>query len=87
MIDNERLGRMINVLMAEQRMGRRELAKLANLSYPYLSELCRGLKAPSFNKLISITDALGVTLNDFIVRAEDLPELKQEVSDLELDAE
>jgi len=57
---SDRLGRAIAIRRAELRMGRRELAHHADLSYPYVSEIENGVKMPSHRALERIAGALGM---------------------------
>jgi transcriptional regulator with XRE-family HTH domain len=57
----DRLGRVIMIRRAELRMGRRDLAIDAGISYPYLSEIENGIKEPSHKVLVGLGDALGMT--------------------------
>ena len=74
----ERMGRAMNVLMAERRISRKLLCVEADISYPYLSEFSQGNKMPSEEKLQKISDALGISLSTMIKKAENLPDLTSE---------
>ncbi len=52
------LGRAIQVRRAELGLKRKDLARSAALSYPYLSELETGSKAPSARALGQLAEAL-----------------------------
>jgi transcriptional regulator with XRE-family HTH domain len=77
-MDNERLGRAVNVILAERRMGRKSLSDAASISYPYLSEFLRGQKMPTLKKLTDIASALNIELSDLLARAEQLPDLPED---------
>ncbi len=70
----EALGRAIKVTRAEQGLERKELARLAGLSYPYLSEIEKGKKRASTEALLPIARALGLRQSELLERAEGLLE-------------
>lgn len=79
-MDNERLGRAVNVILAEKRMSRKDLSDAAKISYPYLSEFLRGQKMPTLKKLNDVAKALGIDLSELLAKAEQLPELPEDVN-------
>ena len=66
----EALGRAIKVVRAQRGVGRRDLARLAEVSYPYLSEIENGKKRPSSRALLSIADALSLPASRLLAVAE-----------------
>jgi transcriptional regulator with XRE-family HTH domain len=66
------LGRAIQVRRAELGLKRKDLAQLAFLSYPYLSELENGSKAPSAKALAQLASALQLSSAELLARAEAL---------------
>jgi transcriptional regulator with XRE-family HTH domain len=68
------LGRAIRVTRTEQGLERKELARLAGLSYPYLSEIEKGKKRASTEALLPIARALGLKQSELLERAERLLE-------------
>jgi len=64
------LGRAIQVRRAELGLGRRELAESARLSYPYLSEVENGKKAPSAKAMWRLARALELGVAELVERAE-----------------
>jgi hypothetical protein len=74
----EKMGRAMNVLMAEQRISRKSLCVATGISYPYLSEFSQGNKMPSEDKLHKVSDALGINLSAMIRKADALPDLTSE---------
>lgn len=58
--DRSALGRFIKSQRQLAQLSQRELAKLANLSDPYVSQLERGRHNPSVNALRSIAQALNI---------------------------
>jgi transcriptional regulator with XRE-family HTH domain len=64
------LGRAIQVRRAELGLKRKDLARHASLSYPYLSELENGSKAPSAKALAQLADALHLSPADLLALAE-----------------
>lgn len=64
------LGRAIQVRRAELGLGRRELAESAELSYPYLSEVENGKKAPSAKAMWRLARALELGVAELVERAE-----------------
>ena len=65
------LGRAIQVRRAELGLKRKDLASRAKLSYPYLSELENGAKAPSARALGQLAEALELPVAELMARAED----------------
>lgn len=70
MQNDSALGRAIQVRRAELGLKRKDLARLASLSYPYLSELENGSKAPSAKALGQLADALQLSPADLMALAE-----------------
>jgi transcriptional regulator with XRE-family HTH domain len=68
----ERLGRAVQVRRAELGLKRPELAKRAELSYPYVSEIENGMKMPSHKALGQLAQALELSLTELMGRAESL---------------
>lgn len=69
---HEAFGRALKVLRAERGLERKELAALAGLSYPYLSEIESGKKRPSSRAVLALADALGVPAHQLWEMAEGL---------------
>jgi transcriptional regulator with XRE-family HTH domain len=66
----EALGRAVKVLRTERGLERRDLADLADISYPYLSEIENGKKRPSSRALLQIANALGVPASALLETTE-----------------
>lgn len=62
MLYREALGFILSEVRKEKSLTLRELAKRANISLGYLSELERGRKEPSSEILDSLTKALSISL-------------------------
>lgn len=69
----EALGSFIRTQRQMAKLSLRQLADLAKVSNPYLSQLERGLHAPSMRVLQSIADALDVSLETLLGQAGLLP--------------
>ena len=54
----------LKTLRIEKQLTQEELAKRTNLSTSFISNLERGVNAPSFETLESIAEALGVSVKD-----------------------
>lgn len=67
------LGRAIQVRRAELGLKRKDLAQQASLSYPYLSEIENGSKAPSAKALAQLAEALQLSPADLLAFAETMP--------------
>jgi transcriptional regulator with XRE-family HTH domain len=65
----ERLGRLIREQRNLAKMSLRDLASLTDVSNPYLSQVERGLHAPSVRVLRSIAAALNVSAETLLVQA------------------
>jgi len=68
-----RLGEHIRAQRQFARMSQRELARLADLSDTYMSQLERGLHEPSIRVLRALAKSLGVEPNQLIMYAAGLP--------------
>jgi transcriptional regulator with XRE-family HTH domain len=69
----QRLGGFIRAQRQFHRMSQRELAKLADLSDTYMSQLERGLHEPSIRVLRAVADSLGIKASQLIMYAAGLP--------------
>ncbi|CAN5689239.1 hypothetical protein BH18ACT15_BH18ACT15_10400 [soil metagenome] len=66
----KRLGAAIKRCRMEQGMSRRDLQNVTGRSYPYLSEIEAGKKAPSTEVLGEIAEALGMEMHELLEAAE-----------------
>jgi transcriptional regulator with XRE-family HTH domain len=66
------LGRAVAALRVERGLKRRELAESAHVSYPYLSEIENGAKAPSSQTMAKLARSLQVSPADLWTRAEEI---------------
>ena len=62
------LGEFIREQRQLARLSLREMARLTSISNAYLSQVERDLHAPSVRVLHAVSDALGIPLEDLIVR-------------------
>ena len=69
------LGRAIKVARTERGLERKELARLSDLSYPYVSEIEAGTKRASTESIQAIARVLGLSLSELLERAERALEL------------
>jgi transcriptional regulator with XRE-family HTH domain len=60
------LGGAIKVVREDLGMSRKDLAGLAGISYPFLSEIEKGLKQPSSRKLGQLAEALGLKPEELV---------------------
>lgn len=65
-------GRAIETLRATNNLTREEVARLASISYSYLSEIERGLKRPSSDIVARIARAFGMKGSAFLQYVEEL---------------
>jgi transcriptional regulator with XRE-family HTH domain len=72
----EALGRAIKVVRAQRGLSRGRLAELADLSYPYLSEVENGKKRPSSKALLQLADALALPASELLGIAEGIARLE-----------
>jgi len=72
---SERMGRMITVLRAENRMQRKALAEQTGLSYAFLCDIESGKRGMSAATLRTIADVFGIWPSELMRRAECLPVL------------
>jgi len=66
------LGLEIQRRRVEQGWSQEYLAEITGLHRTYISQLERGLKSPSVRVLNHITNALGITMNEFLQVVEEL---------------
>jgi len=69
----QRLGGFIRAQRKFHRLSQRELAKLADLSDTYMSQLERGMHEPSIRVLRAVADSLGIKASQLIMYAAGLP--------------
>lgn len=69
----EALGRALKAERAARGLSRQELADLAGISYPYLSEIENGSKRASSKALFMLADALGMAPSELMGSAERMP--------------
>ena len=74
------LGEFIKAQRNLNRQSQRELARLADLSDTYMSQLERGRHEPSLTVLRAIADGLGIRRDQLILYAAGLPMLDDETS-------
>ena len=67
------LGEYIKAQRAMNQLSQRELARLADLSDTYLSQLERGRHEPSLSVLRALADSLGIRQSELILYAAGLP--------------
>jgi transcriptional regulator with XRE-family HTH domain len=75
-----RLGQHIRNQRRFAQMSQRQLARLADLSDTYMSQLERGLHEPSIRVLRSLAQSLGIEPHELIMYAAGLPVDQTEVS-------
>ena len=67
------LGEFIKAQRALNQLSQRELARLADLSDTYLSQLERGRHEPSLSVLRALADSLGIRQDELILYAAGVP--------------
>ena len=65
-IDYIIIGKRIKVFRLKKKITQEELAFQIGTSASYISNIESGKKKPSLQKLVQISETLGVTINDFI---------------------
>lgn len=79
MIDYMEIGKRIRRFRQERGITQEELAYEIDSSAAYISNIERGIKKPSLQKLFDIADIFQITLNDLIYEKPDiLPEATQQ---------
>jgi transcriptional regulator with XRE-family HTH domain len=68
-----RLGKRIRALRADQKLTQDELAHRCNVSPKYMSELERGIKAPSWDTLVALCKGLNVKFDVLVYAIDDAP--------------
>jgi len=70
-----RLGARLRQLRQARRLTQEALAERAGLSYKFIGEVERGRGNPTLTTLVSISDALGVSLGDLLAIDPERPRL------------
>jgi transcriptional regulator with XRE-family HTH domain len=70
MPSNADLGRAIRRLRRERRLTINDLAHVADIHPTYLSGIERGLRNPTWSKLIAVAEALGSSVTSVVQEAE-----------------
>ncbi len=65
------IGKRIRTIRDKKHVTQEQLAFQINSSSAYISNIERGIKKPSLQKLVEIASVLGVTVNDFIYNTSD----------------
>ncbi|WP_049945238.1 helix-turn-helix domain-containing protein [Butyrivibrio sp. AC2005] len=65
------VGKRIKTLRISRNITQEQIAYQINSSPSYISNIERGIKKPSLEKLVEIAEVLGVTVNDFIYNASE----------------
>jgi transcriptional regulator with XRE-family HTH domain len=76
----QRLGDYIKAQRTFNQQSQRDLARMADLSDTYMSQLERGLHEPSIRVLRSVAEGLGIRPDQLIMYAAGLPVEDSEVS-------
>jgi transcriptional regulator with XRE-family HTH domain len=82
----EHLGKFIREQRRGAQLSLRNLAKLAGVSNPYLSQIERGLRRPSADILQGIAKALRISAETLYVQAGILDDRKEEAPDPDVEA-
>jgi transcriptional regulator with XRE-family HTH domain len=68
------LGRALLLARTVRGLKRRDISQRTGLSYPYLSQIERGVRTPSSRALQSIADALDMTTSELLSMADQVAE-------------
>jgi transcriptional regulator with XRE-family HTH domain len=79
----QRLGEFLRAQRQLAGLSLRQLAELARVSNPYLSQVERGLHEPSLRVLTSLAQALGIPPHHLLAQAGVEPEASSSSSDVE----
>jgi transcriptional regulator with XRE-family HTH domain len=66
------IGRTIELVMAEKGLSKRQVADRSEIDYKRVSLYCKGQANPTYAILKRLCDAIGVSLGELTLRAEDL---------------
>jgi transcriptional regulator with XRE-family HTH domain len=66
------IGWMMKVLIAERGLSRAELADRTGIDYKLVSKYLKGEGNPTYRTLKRLCDAIGVSLGELLLRAEEL---------------
>ena len=66
------IGSRIRICRTKKKITQEQLAFQINSSANYVSNIERGIKKPSLQKLVEISEVLGVTVNDFIYNSSEV---------------
>ena len=76
-VDYITVGKRIRLFRSHKKITQEELAFQIGTSAAYISNIESGKKKPSLQKLVQISEVLGVTVNDFIYPSYDISDLQQ----------
>ena len=69
---NKVFGELLKELRTEQKITQEKLAELCNLDRTYISLLERGLRQPTLNTLIKLSEALNIKFSELMSKFERL---------------
>lgn len=78
------LGKAIVLRRVLLDISRRELGTAAGISYPYISEIEKGQKAPALKTMDRIAEALDMTASQLFYIAEQIPAMTREAGSTSL---
>jgi transcriptional regulator with XRE-family HTH domain len=64
----------MELVMAEKKLSRTELADRTGIAYNRVSKYLKGQGNPTYERLKELCDGLGISLGELVLRAEDLAE-------------
>lgn len=64
------IGNRIKVLRAKQNISQEELSFKSDLHRTYIGAIERGEKCPTIDTLLKVTDALNISLSEFLLNIE-----------------
>lgn len=65
-------GLAVTLLRTAKKMGRKDLAQAAGISYPYMSEIEHDTKDPSVKVLYALSSALGMPASEVMKLGDDI---------------
>jgi len=77
------LAKAVTIIRTYKGLSRGDLAETSGLSYPYICEIEKAGKEPSFRTVVLIASALNVTLSSLMRIAEDIEANKPLIAGLD----
>jgi transcriptional regulator with XRE-family HTH domain len=73
----EEIGKIIEKKRKQKRLSQRELSYLSGIPQTTISSVERGIKMPGIDTLYALSEALGITVDEILIKAGLMPDEKE----------